>query len=93
MKITKRQLRRIIKEEKTTVLVEQAGPAMSYIDFAARLKEIHALTESLGLVYVDSGWLADGDHASLAEDVNELDRAADSLALAAEGLARSMEEM
>jgi hypothetical protein len=109
MKITKRQLRRIILEEKSRVLAEQLEPAImvksgnqhgqtrgensqSYTDFATRLKEIHMLTESLGLDYVDSGWLADGDHASLATDVDELDRSADSLALAGEGLAQSMEE-
>ena len=45
MKITKRQLRRIIKEEKTRILAEQAGPNMRMdldpeeADFAEQLAD------------------------------------------------------
>ena len=82
----------VLKEQVSSPGRTESGQPQSYTDFAARLKEIHTLTEALGLDYVDSGWLSDGDHASLAGNVDDLDRSADSLSLAAEGLARSMGE-
>jgi|TARA_B100001971_G_C17914355_1_gene394503 hypothetical protein len=49
MKITKRQLRRIIKEEKARILAEQAGPEMRMdldpeeADFAEQLAAKHGI--------------------------------------------------
>lgn len=109
MRITKRQLRRIIKEEKAK-LVEQptdsavartksrygrteSGNPQSYKDFAERLDAITRLAEDLSMDYVDSDWLSDGDHASLANDVDLLFVAADDLMRAAMGLAQSKREI
>ena len=112
MKITKRQLRRVINEEKARLL--EAGPSypkhmfpdrvpkspvrtesgepQSYHDLATRLNAATLMLEDLTMDYVDSGWLADGDHASLARDVDNAFTTTDRLALAVMGLAQSMDE-
>ena len=109
MKVTKRQLRRIIKEEKAK-LHEQptdtdlartenqygrtdSGNPQSYADLSQRLDAVVLLVESLAMDYVDSQWLVDGDHASLSVDLEKLFADSDSLAMAALGLAQSMGEI
>ena len=95
MKITKRQLRRIIKEEKTKLVSErtESGNPQSYGDLASQLDTITRMLENLSIDYVDSGWLNDGDHASLARDLDNLFRDTDSLSMAVFGLARSKGEL
>jgi len=46
MKITKRQLRRIIKEEKTKLLKEQSTPQ-------GLIEQLYAVMEDIGYFYVD----------------------------------------
>ena len=43
--------------------------------------------------YVHSGWLVDGDHSTLANDTDDVIDKAESLAMAAMGLAKSMGEV
>ena len=109
MKITKRQLRRIIKEEKAKLMEQpqdaslarttsqygrtESGDPQSYAEFAQRLDAITRLVEELTMDYVDSNWLADGDHGSLAADVDKLFLDTDKLSMAATGLAQSMGEI
>ena len=110
MKITKKNLRRIIKEEKTRLLEQQVDPAaaartesqygrtesgnpQSYKDFVDRLDQLTRIAEDLSMDYVDSNWLADGDHGSLAADVESLFETSDRLSMAAMGLAQSMGEI
>ena len=110
MRITKKNLRRIIKEEKARLLEQQVDPAtaartekqygrtesgnpQSYRDFAERLDALTRMAEDLSMDYVDSNWLADGDHASLAKDVDNIFATADRLSMAATGLAQSMGEI
>jgi hypothetical protein len=98
MKITKRQLRQIIKEEKTklaeqTLARTESGDPQSYKDFAERLDEVTRMLADLALDYVDSGWLVDGDHSTLANDTDDVIDKAESLAMAAMGLAKSMGEV
>jgi len=109
MRISKKQLRRIIKEEKAKLMEQpqdavlartenqygrtESGDPQSYKDFAARLDQITLMIEDLTMDYVDSGWLADGDHASLANDVENAFAITDKLSMAATGLAQSMGEI
>ena len=109
MKITKRQLRRIIKEEKAKLMEQpqdatlartesqygasQSGDPQSYADFAKRLDQVTLMLEDLTMDYVDSNWLVDGDHASLANDVENAFTITDKLAMASMGLAQSMGEI
>jgi hypothetical protein len=109
VKITKRQLRRIIKEEKSKLTEQptdsamartenqygrsESGDPQSYHDLATRLDKITAMLEDLTMDYVDSDWLANGDHASLSADVENAFSSTDKLALAAMGLAQSMGEI
>ena len=110
MKITKKNLKRIIKEEKTRLLEQQVDPAasartesqygrtesgnpQSYKDFVERLDQIFRMTEDLSMDYVDSNWLADGDHASVASNVDNLFKDADNLSMTATSLAQSMGEI
>ena len=95
MKITKRQLRRIIKEEKVKLVSErtEGGNLQSYGDLASQLDKITRLLEDLSIDYVDSGWLQGGDHASLARDIDNLFRDSDRLSMALFGLARSQGEL
>ena len=95
MKITKRRLRRIIKEEKGKLISErtESGNPQSYGDLASQLDKITRLIEDLTMDYVDSGWLNDGDHASLANDLDKLFQDTDKLSMALFGLARSQGEL
>tara|TARA_Y100000593_G_scaffold11666_6_gene21057 strand:- start:10830 stop:11153 length:324 start_codon:yes stop_codon:yes gene_type:complete len=107
MKITKKQLKRIIREQMTpadlgiAAAIEdniaasrtESGDPQSYAEFATRLKQVEDLLEGIAEDYVDSGWLEDGDHASLGRSVDELVLDAGRLRGAAEGLAESMGEM
>ena len=109
MRISKKQLRRIIKEEKAKLMEQpqdaalarttsqygrtESGDPQSYAEFAQRLDAITRLVEELTMDYVDSNWLADGDHASLAADVDKLFLDTDKLSMAATGLAQSMGEI
>ena len=109
MKITKRYLKRIIKEEKAKLMEQpqdatlarttnqygrtESGDPQSYAEFAQRLDAIARLVEDLTMDYVDSNWLADGDHASLAADVDKLFVDTDKISMAAMGLAQSMGEI
>jgi hypothetical protein len=95
MKITKRQLRRIIKEEKAKLVSErtEGGNPQSYGDLASQLDTITRMLEGLSMDYVDSGWLNDGDHASLARDLDNLFQDSDRLSMALFGLARSKGEI
>ena len=71
----------------------ESGSPQSYADFAQRLDNIVKLIEDLSMDYVDSEWLADGDHSSLAKDVDNLFSASDTLSMAALGLAQNMGEI
>ena len=109
MKVTKSQLRRIIKEEKAKLMEQpqdatlartesqygasQSGDPQSYADFAKRLDQVTLMLEDLTMDYVDSGWLIHGDHATLAGDTEDAFTKVDSLAMAAMGLAQSMGEV
>ena len=108
MKITKRQLRRIIKEEKTKLSEQpqatahgrgrqygrsESGDPQSYGELASRMDQLTSQLEDLTMDYVDSGWLKDGDHNSLAIDLDKLFQASDRLSMALYGLAKSNGEM
>ena len=110
MRITKKNLRRIIKEEKARLLEQQVDPAaaartesqygrtesgnpQSYRDFDERVIALTRLAEDLSMDYVDSNWLADGDHASLAADAEKLYETLDRLSMAATVFAQSMGEI
>ena len=69
------------------------GNPQSYGDLAARLDKLTRLIEDLSMDYVDSGWLKDGDHASLATDLDGLFQDSDRLSMASFGLAKSMGEL
>ena len=95
MKVTKQQLSRIIKEEKAKLVSErtESGNPQSYGDLASQLDTVTRMLEDLSIDYVDSGWLNDGDHASLARDLDNLFRDSDRLSMALFGLARSQGEL
>jgi len=98
MKITKQQLKRIIKEEKSRLFEQpsmytQSGDPQSYNDFSERLDTITSMIEDLTMDYVDSEWLYSRDHESLGHDLDALFRDVDSLRGAARGLANSMSKM
>ncbi len=76
----------------TTVRTESGDP-QSYHDLATRLEQIQLMIADLTMDYVDSNWLANGDHSSLANDVENAFTATDKLAMAAMGLAQSMGEI
>ena len=71
----------------------ESGNPQSYRDFDERVIALTRLAEDLSMDYVDSNWLADGDHASLAADVEKLYETLDRLSMAATGLAQSMGEI
>ena len=83
----------VIKEQAAPQRRTESGNPQSYKDFAERLDAITRLAEDLSMDYVDSDWLSDGDHASLANDVDLLFVAADDLMRAAMGLAQSKREI
>lgn len=71
MKITKTQLRRIIKEEKTKVLVE-FSEYPSYSDVSDHLEDMMEMMDEVMIKYVDSGWLVAQDNAALAKNLESL---------------------
>jgi hypothetical protein len=71
MKITKRQLLRIIKEEKTKVLREYSEYE-SHADLSDHMEDMFGMMEDVMIKYVDSGWLAGQDQASLSSDLEKL---------------------
>jgi len=68
MKITKRQLRRIIKEEKTKLLKEQAGASMSQ----ASMEEVDRILRSVWNEAIES-YLGEGMPEEEAEDLASQD--------------------
>ena len=58
MKITKNQLRRIIKEEKQKILVEYSEYA-SWDDLQDSIDDISEMLDMVAAKYVTSGWLSD----------------------------------
>ena len=91
MKITKRQLRRIIKEEKARIL--EYSEHESHSDISNHMEDMMELMGNVMIKYVDSDWLAGQDQASLArdlerlyEDMNQLNNTFNQLA--ATGVAR-----
>ena len=66
MKITKRQLRRIIKEE---VMLNEYSDYESHADLSDHMEDMFGMMEEVMMKYVDSGWLAKQDQASLAKDL------------------------
>lgn len=72
MKITKRQLRRLIKEEKQK-LVEYSDH-QSYSDISDHLEDMQEMFDNVIIKYVDSNWLEDPaqDNGSLARDLEAL---------------------
>ena len=71
----------------------QSGNPQSYSDLTQRLQQVVLSLEELSMDYVNSGWLADGDHASLERDVDNLWKNADTLTAEAENLASALGEM
>ena len=71
----------------------ESGNPQSYADFAERLDAITRLVEDLTMDYVDSEWLVNGDHASLATDVDNLFSASDTLSSTSLSLAQNMGEL
>ena len=80
MKITKRQLRRIIKEERIKVLKEYSEYP-SHSDASDHLEDIQMTMDDLMEKYVDSGWLSapEQDNGSLARDIERVFEQIDSL--------------
>ena len=94
-KISKSQLRRIVKEEKARLseqpsMYTQSGDPQSYNDFSERLDAITRMIEDLTMDYVDSEWLDSRDHESLGRDLDVLFRDVDGLRGAARGLSNKM---
>ena len=88
MKITKRQLRRIIKEERVKVLKEYSEYP-SHSDASDHLDDMMTSMEDLMIKYVDSGWLSAQDNGSLARDLEKVLEQINSLNNAFRGLAGS----
>jgi hypothetical protein len=71
MKITRQYLRRIISEYKKGSLNEYSEHP-THSDISDHLEDAFGLVEEVMIKYVDSGWLADQDQASLARDIEKL---------------------
>ena len=69
MKITKRQLRRIIKEE---AMLNEYSDYESHADLSDHMEDMFGMMEEVMMKYVDSGWLAKQDQASLAKDLEKV---------------------
>ena len=63
MRITKRQLKKIIKEY---------SEHPSHADVSDTLEDMMEVMDGLMIKYVDSDWLAQQDQASLAKDLEKL---------------------
>jgi len=72
MKITKRQLRRIIKEEKQKLV--EYSEHQSYSDISDHLEDMQEMFDDVMIKYVDSNWLEAPaqDNDSLARDLEAL---------------------
>ena len=85
MKVTKRQLRRIIAEEKQTVLKEYSDYP-SWADLSDQLDDIADTLDMAADKYVTSAWLFSGENEGnviangVAEKLEQLYRDAESLA-------------
>ena len=69
MKITKRQLRKIIKEEKRKLLEYSDYP--SHTDLSDTVEDMYASMEDVIIKYVESGWLSSQDQGSIARSLEE----------------------
>lgn len=69
MKITKRQLRNIIKEEKRKLLEYSDYP--SHTDLSDTVEDMYASMEDVIIKYVESGWLSSQDQGSIARNLEE----------------------
>jgi len=69
MKITKRQLRRIIKESQN---LNEYSEHASYADLSDTFEDMLGVLDDVTIKYVDGEWLADQDHASLVRPIEEL---------------------
>jgi hypothetical protein len=71
MKITKQYLRRIISEYKKERL-DEYSEYESHADISDHMEDMFGMMEDVMTKYVDSGWLAGQDQASLAADLEKL---------------------
>jgi hypothetical protein len=69
MKITKRQLRKIIKEEKRKLLEYSDYP--SHTDLSDTVEDMYTSMEDVIIKYVESGWLSSQDQGSIARNLEE----------------------
>jgi len=99
MRITKRQLKRIIREERTRLQREYGNPAAAgmraarhegQVDAGWIAEQINNAAQSLEQLYMDAEpALVQQDHASLANDLEKLMNDAFQLAGAFDGLSKN----
>jgi flagellar biosynthesis/type III secretory pathway chaperone len=70
VKISKRQLQQIIREEKKQL--NEYSDYASHADLSDHMDDMFGMMEDVMLKYVDSGWLAAQDQASLAKNLEDL---------------------
>jgi hypothetical protein len=70
--------------------IKEYSEYASYADVADSMDDITDMLEGVAMKYVESGWLEQGDHASLSADLMRLFEQADQLRGAFDGLAQSM---
>lgn len=71
MKVTRQYLRRIINEYKKERL-DEYSEYESHADISHHMEDMFGMMEDVMTKYVDSGWLAGQDQASLAADLEKL---------------------
>lgn len=71
MKVTKANLRMLIKEEREKMLKEYSEYE-SHADLSDHMEDMLGQLDDVMIKYVDSGWLAAQDQASLALDLEDL---------------------
>ena len=71
MKVTRQYLRRIISEYKKERL-DEYSEYESHADISDHMEDMFGMMEDVMTKYVDSGWLAGQDQASLAADLEKL---------------------
>ena len=69
MKITKQQLRQIIKEE---TKLNEYSDYESHADLSDKMEDMFGMMEEVMMKYVDSGWLMKQDQDSLAKDLERV---------------------
>ena len=85
MKVTKRQLRRIIREEKTRILKEYSDYP-SWADLSDQMDDLAEMLDMTADKYVTSAWLFSGENEGnaiangVAEKLEQLYRDAETLA-------------